>query len=221
MKKYHIADVLSLSEGILALALIAGAVCGLSADYAIWIFAAAELCDALDGPCARRWSYPKDGKRRWWRVHAVELDQITDLMAGIAVLIYLGWRVSLVTALIITIPALLIAPAVQVLTKWLSIRPALRRLGLGCLVDRLEASQRFLRPILWFRLHPESALRLILFRRYLYLAGIVIALVSLLFATSWGLALQIGALIALTVILIILIICKSNRLREDHTGPHP
>ena len=138
-------------------------------------------------------------------------------MAGMAVLIYLGWRVSLVTALIIATQR----STVQVLTKWLSIRPALRRLGLSRLVNRLEASRRFLRPILWFRLHPESALRLILFRRYLYLAGIVIALVSLLFATSWGPALQIGALVALTVILIILIICKSNRLREDHTGPHP
>lgn len=217
MKRYHIADVLSLFEGILALALIAAAVCGLSADYAIWLFAGAEICDALDGPCARRWPYPDDGKYRWWRAYAVELDQLTDLMAGIAVLIYLGCRVSLAIALVVAIPAALIAPTVQVLTKWFSITPFLRRFGLSRLVNRLEDSWGFMRPIRWFYFHPKISLRLILLRRYLYLAAIIVILVSLILATSWGLVVQTCALFALAGILIIIAFCKRNRLHEDHT----
>ena len=93
----------------------------------------------------------------------------------------------------------------------------LRRFGLSRLVNRLEDSWGFMRPICWFYFHPKISLRLILLRRYLYLAAIVVILVSLILATSWGLVVQTCALLALAGILIIIALCKRNRLHEDHT----
>ena len=59
--------------------------------------------------------------------------------------------------------------------------------------------------------------RLILLRRYIYLACIVLALFTLLFATSWnGLAKGV-AIAAISIVGIFLMIIKRNRLTQDVT----
>lgn len=91
---YYLADLFTLTEAILSIVLFMMAVVGAPVDHALWVFVAGELCDAVDGPCARRWHYPNDGKSRWWRTYNVEIDQISDIMLAIACGVYLIWRVS-------------------------------------------------------------------------------------------------------------------------------
>lgn len=199
MKKYHLADLLTLLEVILACTLLVLAILGTPADYALWVFVAGELCDAFDGPCARRWHYPDDDKPRWWRRHNVEIDQISDIMLAIACGIYLVWRVSLDFGRILF-------------------------LGVGayCLIIQLylyefdRISRRFIprRSVSDAERHSH-----VIVRRLIYaIMGIGGAIVLLISATSWELRTKIivciiGAVIALPALLIF----KRPRTKSEFT----
>lgn len=188
---YILADVLTAIRGILAFAiwLIAGLVILFdsaasvwnSPDIVIWLFVIGELCDAFDGICARRWHYPDDGKKRWWRENASVLDQVTDIFLITATAMYLGVRLGRFDLLMLG--------------------------GIVALFCIIVEGLKF---------HYYSK-RLILLRRYIYLACIVLALFTLLFATSWnGLAKGV-AIAAISIVGIFLMIIKRNRLTQDVT----
>ncbi len=188
---YILADVLTAIRGILAFAiwLIAGLVILFdsaasvwnSPDIVIWLFVIGELCDAFDGICARRWHYPDDGKKRWWRENASVLDQVTDIFLITATAMYLGVRLG-------RFDLLMLGGIV----------------ALFCIV------------VEGLKFHYYSK-RLILLRRYIYLACIALALFTLLFATSWnGLAKGV-AIAAIFIVGIFLMIIKRNRLTQDVT----
>ncbi len=188
---YILADVLTAIRGILAFAiwLIAGLVILFdsaasvwnSPDIVIWLFVIGELCDAFDGICARRWHYPDDGKKRWWRENASILDQVTDIFLITATAAYLGVRLG-------RFDLLMLGGIV----------------ALFCIV------------VEGLKFHYYSK-RLILLRRYIYLACIALALFTLLFATSWnGLAKGV-AIAAIFIVGIFLMIIKRNRLTQDVT----
>lgn len=188
---YILADVLTAIRGILAFAiwLIAGLVILFdsaasvwnSPDIVIWLFVIGELCDAFDGICARRWHYPDDGKKRWWRENASVLDQVTDIFLITATATYLGVRLG-------RFDLLMLGGIV----------------ALFCIV------------VEGLKFHYYSK-RLILLRRYIYLACIALALFTLLFATSWnGLAKGV-AIAAIFIVGIFLMIVKRNRLTQDVT----
>lgn len=188
---YILADVLTAIRGVLAFAiwLIAGLVVLFdsaasvwnSPDIVIWLFVIGELCDAFDGICARRWHYPDDGKKRWWRENASVLDQVTDIFLITATATYLGVRLGRFDLLMLG--------------------------GIVALFCIIVEGLKF---------HYYSK-RLILLRRYIYLACIVLALFTLLFATSWnGLAKGV-AIAAIFIVGIFLMIIKRNRLTQDVT----
>lgn len=188
---YILADVLTAIRGILAFAiwLIAGLVILFdsaasvwnSPDIVIWLFVIGELCDAFDGICARRWHYPDDGKKRWWRENASVLDQVTDIFLITATATYLGVRLG-------RFDLLMLGGIV----------------ALFCIV------------VEGLKFHYYSK-RLILLRRYIYLACIALALFTLLLATSWnGLAKGV-AIAAIFIVGIFLMIIKRNRLTQDVT----
>ncbi len=89
MKSYHLADVLTLSEVLAGVILLGMATLRVPADYAIWVFVAGELCDAFDGVCARRWPYPNDGKKRWWRTYVTQIEHLSDIFIAVVCMIYL------------------------------------------------------------------------------------------------------------------------------------
>ena len=152
-----------------------------SPDIVIWLFVIGELCDAFDGICARRWHYPDDGKKRWWRENASVLDQVTDIFLITATATYLGVRLG-------RFDLLMLGGIV----------------ALFCIV------------VEGLKFHYYSK-RLILLRRYIYLACIALALFTLLFATSWnGLAKGV-AIAAIFIVGIFLMIIKRNRLTQDVT----
>lgn len=90
MKKlYYLADVLTLCEVIAGFILLGMAFAKSPAEHALWVFIFGELCDAFDGPCARRWKYPNDGKIRWWRVHVKAIEHLSDIFIAVACMTYL------------------------------------------------------------------------------------------------------------------------------------
>ena len=95
MKKYHIADLLTLLRAIIGVAVFG--LCILIREPINWLvlvlFSVGELTDALDGEFARRYKYPRDRKYRWWRrkvdedLYQYELNDIyADLILGVATL---------------------------------------------------------------------------------------------------------------------------------------
>ncbi len=91
MKKYFLADILTGTEVIISviIAIMIFFSSEVTQDVIIWLFVVGELCDAFDGICARRWHYPDDGKKRWWREYAPIIDQVSDIMLIVATALYL------------------------------------------------------------------------------------------------------------------------------------
>ena len=141
-------------------AVVISCLCGVGPEVAaavLAIFVLAELTDAFDGECARRWPYPADGKRRWWRVHAETLDQVADLALAAAVLLYVGLYLQPVLAVTIFIVTVVVAVPVQI---WRNQR-----------IRRIPNED-----------DDPLRVRVILARRVLYLAGIVALVLTLLVA---------------------------------------
>lgn len=196
MKKYLIADALTLLEVLCAIALAYMGLFNCPVDYAIWIFATGIICDALDGPCARTWHYPKDGKRRWWREKAELTDQISDLMLGIAGFIYIGCCINVKLGQYGFIAAFVIGCLVQVI-----VYPSWG--GIECL--NLQAS------------HPGLALALICTRRILYAIGLILGVFTMIQATSWSKSFKITTVAILVIGALIALKLKRNRLNTDKT----
>ena len=155
MKKYHIADVLTLSRFFLAGVLIFFTYVGVSSGWVLLVFLLGLLTDALDGPIARTWHYPNDGKRRWWRENKryEAHDKIADIILLISILCYvvfgLQWEI----------------------VKWIS-------LGFGLFAIVVEIWFRL-------RLRNHSIkdkwiVRIVLGRRHLYATGLYILCMALL-----------------------------------------
>lgn len=78
--QYHIADILTACEVVCTCILGVLVFTGAPPEVALIIFGVGELCDAFDGICARKLKpYPNDGKYRWWRVYASQIEKITDV----------------------------------------------------------------------------------------------------------------------------------------------
>lgn len=196
MKKYFIADALTLLETLCAIILACMGLFQVSVNCAIWVFVTGIVCDALDGPCARTWHYPKDGKHRWWREKAELTDQISDLMLGIAGFIYIGCCIDVKLGQYGFIVAFIIGCLVQVI-----VYPSWG--GIECL--NLQAS------------HPGLALALICTRRILYAVGLILGVFTMIQATSWSKSFKITTVAILVIGALIALKFKSNRLRTDKT----
>jgi len=196
MKKYYLADVLTLLETVCAVTLTFMSVFHVSADYALWTFATGVICDALDGPCARAFHYPNDGKYRWWREKAELTDKISDLMLGIAALFYIGCCISKPLGQYGFIAAFVIGCLVQVI-----VYPTWG--GIECL--DLRAS------------HPSIALALISIRRIMYAGGMIIGIFILIHSTSWSNQVKIAMNGFLVICGLVALKLKHNRLIEDET----
>lgn len=195
MKIYHVADLFTLLEAILAVVLFGMAVGNISPDYALWIFAIGEICDAVDGACARRWHYPNDGKYRWWRVHNEGIDQITDIMLAFACGIYLIWRVNNVIGVLL-----------------------LGGIGMFCLY--VQGTALYYNPHSnKFELTGNpTAKALLLFRRLLYvIVGVGGAVLTLIWHTSYPRVIKIVLTVILMIVGIFLFIKKSNRRTQYRT----
>ncbi len=193
MRKYHIADILSATEIILALVLFGMTFRHTSADLAIWIFVAGELCDAFDGPAHRRWPYPDDGKHRWWRIPRVvqAIEHTSDILMIVACAFFLLTQSFFIKTITLTAGSLI---AIYCTAVEIDLQ---RRLKLGIITS-------------------EERHRIIIRRRIIYLCGIAIGLFLLLAATSWPDQLKHFLVFVILAIGASLMIYKWDRLTESN-----
>lgn len=196
MKKYHLADFFTLLEAVLAIVLLIMAICGAKAEQALWVFVAGEICDAVDGPCARRWHYPDDGKYRWWRQYNSEIDQITDIMLAISCGVYLIWRISAFWGVALLGGIGIFCLAIQ------------------CYVYRYDSATHRL----VYRKDRTNAEDIVLFRRHVYvIAGIGGAIALLVWSTEWLLIVKRVLTIVGVICGLVLLGLKWDRWSQDKT----
>lgn len=196
MRKYHIADALTLTEVIFSITIFGMTLAKTKAEYVFLAFLGGELCDAFDGIAARRWHYPDDGKYRWWRRYNVELDILSDIMLAVSVACYLIAYVNRPIGIFLT--ALLTGNGI-VISLWTR-RPHWRQ-------TKTSGTVRFY----------DLNRTVILARRYVYLAGLTIAAIMILWASTWSEITKWLILCAGVIIGTIMAFVKQDRLTEDKT----
>ena len=164
----YLADILTSIRFILALALIYSCVMHSGGPEAAFIiFLVAELTDAFDGTCARKWPFPKD-KTPKYRKYAAKFDMVSDVLLAGAQVLFLTFRVNWAIGLII-----IIYYAISSIGGDLLVYGKLMGHPDDCTKNSL-AQKNF--PV---------AKKIILTRRYLYTICLGVTNALILFATSW------------------------------------
>ncbi len=194
MKIYHLADTCTALECVCAVIIFIMAWCGAKPEYALCIFFVGEMFDAFDGPLARHFHYPEDGKYRWWREYACQIDQLSDLLIGITTCVY-------------------VAKCINPIIGWTALSAAT---AIGLSVQTLTYDFPPLR-FNWLEHRPRLGNAVVLIRRWLYVGLVVFAVALLLWNTSWPLNAKVVITVILCTIGLFLFICKLNRLTEVKT----
>lgn len=188
MKIYHLADVCTALECVCAVIIIGMAWYGAKPEYALCVFFVGEVFDALDGPLARRFHYPDDGKYRWWRVYAKQTDQLSDLFIGAAMCFYVAARLSPRIGL----TALICATAIGLFVQTIAYDfPPLR--------------------LNWLQRQPKLGKRIVLARRWAYVGLIVYAIRLLLWSTDWPFDTKVVLTAILCAVGLLMFIYKIDR----------
>ncbi len=190
MKKHHTGDLFTIMQVIITAFIVIGT-WSFTLETVIFLFAAAELCDAIDGPCAKRWKYPKDGKYRWWRTYASEIDKITDLMTGCAMIIYTIARVNSVFGWLELLVCTIIGIFIQMTVY------DCRGHGYD-LIDKNE----------------QLALKIIHIRRFVYVVNILGVITYLIWQTVWSNSVKGTLTLLMLPIGLFLLFYKRDRLRD-------
>ena len=94
MKKYYIADLLTILEVMLTGVIVyLGMRPEISTGVASLVIFVAELCDAFDGIAARTWRYPDSPGKYPWRKFATLYDMLSDILLIVATIWYIIVRV--------------------------------------------------------------------------------------------------------------------------------
>ena len=197
MKKYYIADLLVLARFILAVLL--GFVAffpafGLGEQSMIGVgltfFIVGELTDAFDGPAARRWHYPQDGKYRWWRENDMNviLDKIADICLIVTMMIFVFMRVSFVLTVCLV----------------------------GIAAPFALSVEFYLRPRLSVT-NPVLCNRILMLRRYLYVLGLCLVGMVTLWMTDWPRIARLTITVLALIIAPFMVAFKRDRLTEVDT----
>ena len=170
----YLADILTLSRLIIACIMLVLDIIGAPAEIIFILFIIAELTDAFDGTCARKWPFPKDKTPRY-RKYAAKFDMFADVILCGAQILYVINQINQPLGLAIAIYYVVssIGGDLLVYGKILG-HPD------DCTKNSL-AKQNF--PL---------AKKIILARRYLYATCLGIVNVVILFATSWPLPVKIS-----------------------------
>lgn len=171
----YLADLLTLARVILAAAMLFFCVIhSAGPELAFILFLAAELTDAFDGTCARKWPFPKD-KTPKYRKYAAKFDMFADVFLTGTQILFLTVRVNWIVGLIIIIYYLISAIGGDL---WVYGKI------LGHPDDCTKNSL--------CRRNFPLAKKIILTRRYIYTICLGIVNAMILFATNWPLPVKIG-----------------------------
>lgn len=218
LRKYYIADILSTLEVLCAVVLVIVSLLAFPPEWALLTFCAGELLDAFDGPCARKWPYPEDQKKHWWKNSdgtSSALDMLGDLFLGLALLLYVILNVNTLFGLVTLGICLVIAVPIQLYRNNRLMYAKNYALQYELCSDENSGKSQYKEKA---ALYENKATRAVLFRRFLYILGISVMIVILLVKTSWPQWLKIMLLVFGGMIGIILWFLKRDRRTQDKTG---
>lgn len=164
----YLADLLTFSRLIMGAVLFVMAFTGGSPEAAFILFIVAELTDAFDGTCARKWPFPKN-KTPKYRKYAAKFDMAADVLLAGAQVLFLTFQVNWIAGVII-----MIYYAISSVGGDLLVYGKLLGHPDDC-TDGSLAKRNF--PL---------AKKIILTRRYLYTICLGLVNAMILFATSWS-----------------------------------
>lgn len=170
----YLADALTSTRFILAIALFVLAFVGGSPESAFIIFVIAELTDVFDGTCSRKWPFPANRTPKY-RKYAVKFDILADGLLAAAQILFCTLRVNWLVGLIIIIYYLVVCGTIEFIVY-------------GKLMGHPDNCAK---NSLTMRNFP-LAKRIILTRRYLYAICLIVTSVCILFATNWTLSVKIA-----------------------------
>ena len=167
MQKY-LADILTLMRLILSTAMIVLAITGGAVSASFVMFVLAELTDSFDGTCAKRWPFPA-GKEPKYRKYAVKYDMFADMLLWFAAVLTLTLRINLAAGLIVMFGTAIICGLIELIVYG-------RAFGHpnNC-SPRSLCARNFV-----------VAKRIIMMRRWFYLATIVMVAAWILVAAEWS-----------------------------------
>ena len=169
----YLADLLTFSRLILAFVIIILALIGGPPELVFILFIVAELTDAFDGTCARKWPFPKDDTPEY-RKYAAKFDMFSDVCLTGAQVLYMTLQINTIVGAMIIIYYLVSSIGGDMLVYGKV---------LGHPNDCTKHS-------LAHRDFP-LARKIILTRRYVYAICLGVVNAVILFATSWSDAVKI------------------------------
>lgn len=198
MKKYMIADILTLAKMLPALALLIG-----RSDLPIWaaflLFAIGELLDALDGMAAKKWPHPKYTETQWMRRNIKVVESGLDMLLGIAALCFFALRINATIGVVLMLICLLTGTICEFVLYG-------RILGTDSHCGRKSL----------FKRNPELASKIVGARLLLYLGVVGAVLVALLWCSEWDFAVKLAITILMIAISVWLCVKKiqAGRLKD-------
>lgn len=163
----YLADLLTLTRLILGITLLIMSFTGGTPEVAFVIFLVAELTDAFDGTCARKWPFPKN-KTPKYRKYAAQFDMVSDVVLAGAQVLFCTIRVNWIIGLIV-----IAYYAFACFTLELILYGKLFGHPDNCTKNSLT------------RRNFPLAKKLVLTRRFLYVICIGVINTFILFATHW------------------------------------
>lgn len=190
----YLADILTFSRMSLALFLIIWGVIGGNVDVFIVTFALAELTDSFDGYCSRKWPFKNPPA---YRKYAVAFDIAADMLLWFAAVLFFTLRINLTAGLIVMFGVAALAGLIEIIVY--------RRF--------FGHPDNFAKGSLCDRNFP-LAKKIVMARRWLYLATIALVICWALWVTSWPLAVKC-VLYGVAVVVAVFLWCFLKTRRKN------
>lgn len=173
----YLADLLTSVRLIIAVIMLVLDITGVPAEVIFILFIIAELTDAFDGTCARKWPFPKN-KTPKYRKYAARFDMFADVLLCGAQILYVINQINQPVGLVIATYYVISSIGGDLLVY-------------GKILGHPDDCAK---NSLMKRNFP-LAKKIILARRYLYATCLGIVNIIILFATSWPTPVKIGLFI--------------------------
>ena len=110
----YLADILTSTRFIIAITIFILALTGGTPEAVFILFIIAELTDAFDGTCARKWPFPKN-KTPKYRKYAALYDMVSDVLLAIAQVLFVTIRINWIIGLVVIVYYVVICGSIELI----------------------------------------------------------------------------------------------------------